>query len=140
MARTEFYSTVAQVIPVVILALLFEKRVLDLRSEGGARSVGSLIMEAVGIYSLMLAEVAALTALFAGKDSSTARNVVILGVIFGVVPFVYDVVMVLGYSTWAVVNQALPERVPPARGKTPGRVATLILAVAIPFIVIKLAN
>lgn len=78
----------AQVIPIVFVGLLFEKRVLD--REQTVREAAS---EAYGLLGLIVAECVALGAVYTGSDSGLAFMVVVLGTGFGASALLLDILL-----------------------------------------------
>jgi hypothetical protein len=131
-SRADFYTTAAQVIPVIWLALVFESRVLEKRRT----RLGTLV-EAGGMYSLVLGEIAAFTVLASGHDTDAALTFVIYGLALGGAALGYEVVLHIGY----VVGESF-ERVAPSRLKRHGTnaafVTMIFCLVVVPAVIVAL--
>jgi hypothetical protein len=70
MDRTTFYATMAQVIPIAFLALVFQVKLLEIPR-------GNPLVTVALLYGLVVSEIVALGAVYSGKDSELIRALVI---------------------------------------------------------------
>ena len=82
MADLEFYSTSAQVLPVMLLVLLLERRALPTNQPWL-----DLVVAIVGFVAIALGELASLKALSEGRASEDLHSVVVLGLGLGFCAF-----------------------------------------------------
>lgn len=78
----EYYTTIAQVIPVLVLAMVFEVRVMD-RVRGVSTSWGASLRRVnltIALVAALLGEVACLMALRTDSDNSWTFLLATLGV------------------------------------------------------------
>lgn len=139
MSRSDFYSTAAQVIPVIWLALMFEKRVLEGKRLKPSDPAWPIFSEALGVYSLLLAEIAALTVLASGRDTDAALVIVIVGMGSGVTPLVHDVVRPIAAFTGLWFGIRAPSRLR-RHGEVVSRITLWGCVLVVPFVMIVLLH
>ncbi|MEV4566106.1 hypothetical protein AB0K12_20280 [Nonomuraea sp. NPDC049419] len=101
----DFYATVAQVLPVVLLAFVWDSKYFDGLSER-QRNVRFWTLERVRIYALsvatvIIADLAVCLLVLAGTvpDSAGLRGVVIAGVALGLVSLLYRILATIITNT-----------------------------------------
>jgi hypothetical protein len=102
----EFYSAAAQIIPVLLLALVLEGRLFELEERAERLPESLWIIALIG--AMLAGEVAALSALAAGKAATALEDAIIMLAIF------YGVVLVAALPVLPRVRalrDALPRRV-----------------------------
>ena len=132
--REAFYTTAAQVIPILIIVLVIEMKVLN-RDQSGTW----VFDEVVGIYALILGEIAALSALYSQKDSGAARSIVVAAMLVGAVSFVIAAVAPVVVSALDSLMRRWPSG---AYRYWPDilRVLIFVPVVVLPYVVIRVSS
>jgi hypothetical protein len=111
----DFYGTVAQVLPVVILALVWESRYFDLLRTQPRDHVRFWTLNKVRFYSLavatiIIADITVCLMVLANviHDNATLRALVVAGVILGLISLLYRIYVHILGSTGALPPQPPP--------------------------------
>ncbi len=104
----DFYSAVAQIVPVIFIVFAFELRSYRARISDESLALFGLALLLIGCGGLLIAEVAALATLDAGKASDLNHSLVVQGLSGATALIVLEVVLSRVYDS--VLYERYPRR------------------------------